>query len=501
MANDTKQNKRHKRHAGVPTALVILLLVIAIVMGGLAGFAVARRTAPADNRLQEANERIIELENTLTLMGFPLDGDPNDWVFDDKATSNPASELAGVQGDDKAEEESVLWSDEGEIVTGELSDEADSVVLAEYDGGQLLSTDVIPVFNDQLAAQIFAGYSAEEVSESVLQSVLSSMVGERLVAQKAKEMGLDAVTDEDMQNIRAKADEAYRARIAYYAPFVKKDGMSQSQIDAAAEAYMKETEGATRESILEELMRQLPIEKYKEAITADVTLSDDEVSAYYQERLADQKASYDEYPEEYEYAHIDGTTILYNPEGYRAVRNLLLPFADSAQAEEAASLLSQIAALNPEKDAEEIRGLEAKLEPLYKPMEDIAAKIGDRLKAGESFLSLMDEYGQDELMQSEPLRTEGYYISDKSFLFSTEFIEGTMILERPGQVSTTLRSTAGLHMSEYVRDVPPGEVPLSDVFEAVKAEALDLRKNTYYEERVADLLDGANVKYYPERLH
>ena len=501
MNTNPKQVRRHRRRGGgVPTALVVVLLVISILMGGLVGFAIARRTAPADSRLQQANERIIELENTLNLIGFPMDGDPNEWVFDDNAPqSDAASELAGMM--ESAEEvDNALWSDEGELLTGELKDDGDPVVVAEYDGGQVLSTEVIPEFNDQLSAQIFAGYSAEEVSESVLQSVLSNKVGEKLVAEKAKEQGLDALTDEDEKRIQAQAEETFKEQIEYYSAFVAKDGMTPQEIQTAAEAYMKETDGVTRESIVEKLRRQLPIQKYRESFTKDVTVTDEDVAAYYQDHLAEQKSSFDEYPEEYEYAHIDGATLLYNPAGYRRIRNLLLTFDDDEKGEQAMDLMEQIAKLDPQKNAEEIRALESQLEPLYKPLEDKAAEISEKLKAGEKFIDLMDQYGQDEMMHNEPLRTEGYYISDRSYLYSTEFVQGCMMLERPGQVSTTLRSASGLHMVEYAGDVTPGEVPLADVFEAVKAEVLEARKNAVYEQHVSELLDGAGVKYYPERL-
>ena len=499
MANDVKQSKRRRHRAGVPTALVIVLILIAVLMGGLVGFAIARRTAPVDDRLQQANERIIELENTLMLTGFPIDGNPESWVFDDNAASNGAADLAGETGEAQ-DGESELWTDDGDLLTGALKDDGDPVVVAEFNGGQLMSTDVIPEFNDQLTARVFAGYSADDVAESVLQEVLSSQVGRRLVAIKAHEAGLDQLSDEDNRKIEAEADRLYKEQRSYYTAFVSQEGMSQQEIDAAAETYMKDTDGVTRESIVQTLRDALPIQKYREQLVKDVTVSDQEVQDFYRERLAEQKASFDKYPEEYEYAHIEGATLLYNPAGYRAVRNLQLSFEDDAQAGEAEALMDQIARLNVEKDGEEIRKLEEQLDPMYKPLEEKAAEIAEKLKNGESFLSLMDQYGTDEQMQSEPLRTQGYYVSEHTFLYSTEFIQGTMILDRPGQVSTPLRSSAGLHMTEYVQDITPGEVPLEQVYDAVKAETLADRQEKYYQEKVAELLDQANVQYYPERL-
>ena len=499
MTNGAKQNKRHRRRGGVPTALVVLLLVIGIVMGGLAGFVIARRTSPVDDRLQRANERIIELENTLDMAGFPIDEQPGeDWVFDDtSAAINPAMDLAGAVA--LAEEDSV-WTENETLLSGTLSEDGDPIVVAEFDGGQLMSTEVIPEFNDQLTTQIFGGYSAEEVSGSVLQSVLTDMTAQKLVALKAAELGLDKLTDEEEKDIQARALADYQDQIAYYTAFVDKTGKTPEQVNADAEQYMREDAHITLESIAEELRRALPAQKYRDYVCKDITVTDAEVQAHYDERLAEQKESFTQYPEEYEFAHNDGQTILFNLDGYRAVRNLLLTFESDEDAEKAAALFEQLERLDPLEDGEQISAIDAELDPLFAPLEKKAAEIVEKLKNGARFSDLLAEYGEDALMDVEPVHSQGYYISDHSYLYSTEFVQGAMILEAPGQVSAPLRSSSGLHLVEYLRNVTPGEVPLADVADAMRAEVLKTRQDEYYEEHINNLLDQANVKYYPERL-
>ncbi len=500
MTNGAKQTRKHRRRGGVPTALVVVLLVISLVMGGFAGFVIARRTSPVDDRLQRANERIIELENTLIMSGYPMDGEGGeDWAFDDTAASiNPAMDLAGAAV--ALAEEDTVWSENETLLNGTLSESGDPVVVAEFDGGQLMSTEVIPEFNDQLTTQIFSGYSADEVSDSVLQSVLTELTAKKLVETRAAELGLDKLTDEEEQAIQAQAQAEYKSQIAYYTAFVDKTGKTPEQIDADAEQYMREDAHVTVESIAARLRGELPAKKYRDYVCKDITVTDEEVQAHYDERLAEQKESFTQYPEEYEYAHIDGQTILYNPEGYRAVRNLLLPFETEEDAEKAAALFDQLEPLDPLEDADRINAIDAELAPLFAPLEQKAAEIVEKLKNGARFSDLLEQYGEDAAMAAEPLRSQGYYISDHSYLFSTEFVQGAMILETPGQVSAPLRSVNGLHLVEYLRNVTPGEVPLADVADAMRAEALKTRQDAYYEEHVDNLLDQANVKYYPERL-
>lgn len=500
MANEVKHNKKRKqRSGGVPTLLVILLLVIAVAMGGLGGFFIARRTTPVNDELEKANERIIELENTLNLIGFPMDEDPEDWVFDDSTELSGAEELSGKSSDGKSDDLSDLWDDES-LLTGTLDENTEPVVVAEFDGGQLLSTEVIPEFNDQLTTQIFAGYSASEVADSVLQTVLSYKAAEKLIAMRAKAQGLDQLTDEDMAQINAQAQQIFDGQVEYYSAFVTEPEMTKEQIRAAAEKYMKDEEGITLQGIVDEIKADWPTEKYYKEMVKDVTVTEEEVQQYYQEQLAAQKEIYAQYPEEFEYDHTDGELILYRLDGYRAVRDLLIPFESEEDEAKAVALMDQISQLDPEADAQRIQALEAELNPLYAPLEAKAKEITDKLQAGESFMSLVDQYGKDEMMESEPVRSEGYYINDNSFLFSVEFIQGSMILEKPGQVSSPLRSPSGLHLVEYLSDVTPGDVPLEEVREPIEARALEARQRAYYDEQTAAMLEEANVQYYPERL-
>ena len=53
---------------------------------------------------------------------------------------------------------------------------------------------------------------------------------------------------------------------------------------------------------------------------------------------------------------------------------------------------------------------------------------------------------------------------------------------------------------EYLKDVAPGEVPLEQVSDAVKALALEEKQEEYYDEQISAMLEEANVRYYPERL-
>lgn len=490
------QTKKRRRKPGVPTLLVVFLLIIAVIFGGLAGFAIARSTDNSRMQLQLANDRIVELENTLTLIGFSSDTDDVDeFIFDDSGFSDSVDDLSNNFSDD----DGGVWND-ASLLAGTLTEPAETVVVAEFDGGQLTSDEVIPEYNDQLTTQIFAGYNAEDISDSLLQEVLSYMVSDKIIEEKAEALGLNTLTSEDEAAIAAEAYELYSEQLAYYSAFVSEDGMTPEAINEAAAEYLKTEEGISLESITQELKETWWAQKFYDYTVQNVTVSDEDVKAEYDALLAEQKENFTAYPEEFEYAHISGDILLYRLEGYRAVKHILIPFTNTEDEAAATDLMDQISQLDPSQDAETIMQYQAELDALYAPLETTAEEILNKISNGESFDTLIHTYGSDEGMETEPVHSEGYYVSSNTFLWSDEFIEGSMMLEKVGDISSPVRSSYGVHIIKYESDVAAGEVPLEEVKTQLQEETLSLAQSDYYEEQRALWLQSANVKYYPERL-
>ena len=497
MANNTSNDNRRpasrsrrRRKPGVAVSLVIVLIIMALLMGALAGYVVARRTDPHVHELQEAKDRVMELENTLTLIGYPVDEDvdPDQWLYESNIEANALSELTGEQWDDEED----VWDDES-LLTGTLSEDGEPVVVAEFDGGELLSSEVIPAYNDQLTNQIFAGHDADAVAEDTLNSVLAQLAGDKIIAARAQELGLTELTDADLAQIEARAAENYESQLADYIAFVGSADRDTAAQELAADG------GITLDSITAQLKQNWWSQKFYDYTVKDVTVSDDEVQAYYDALLARQKEAFAATPEDFEYAHQMGETIVWRPEGYRAVRDILIAFESDADSERAADLLDDLEMIDEDPDA--LAETQSALNTLYAPLEKKADEAQQKLAGGAAFADLMDEYGCDELLKREPMRSQGYYVTDTSFVNSVEYVEGSMMLEQPGQVSAPLRSAFGVHLVEYIGDVTPGDVPLSEVQDAVRADALKAKQAEYYAQQRQALLEDAHVKYYPERLH
>ena len=485
-------HRRRRRSRGVPTALVVFLLILALGAGAFCGFSIARMKSSDREALAAANARINELENKLTMIGYV---DDPEFIFNDQEPTNGLADLAGTL----SSEDEGIWS-EPNILSGLISEDATSVVVAEFDGGVLYSDEVIPEYNDQLAAKAFAGLSTSDTGD-LLMDVLTYKVGEKIVATRASELGFNELSDEELAQVRSEAEQIYEDQIAYYSAFVAQQDMNDDEIRAAAIAYL-DNEGVNLDSLIEDQKNTFWTQKFFDYTVKDVTVSEEEIQAHYDAVLSDQKETFDQYPEAYEYAQLSGEVLLYNLPGYRAVRDILLPLTEQDDILKVTELQAQLESMDPMTQAEQMMAIQSQLDEIFAPLEETAQDVLGQLENGAAFEDMMDQYGADELLTDEPLRTEGFFISNNSFLnaYSSEFIEGSMILEEPGQVSMPLRSPMGLHIVQYVRSVPEGEVPLADVYDSIRDEALSLKRASYYEEQLTTLLESAHVKFYPERL-
>lgn len=488
---------RRRRPRGVPAALVAVLLVIAIFFGGLVGFVVANKTNSFRAQLDSANARITELENILTMMGFSEGiSDPGDFIFDDSGLDDEAIDLSG----DVIDDSSILWNEDG-LVSGMLEETGEEVVVAEFAGGQLLSSEVINPYNDQLATEAFGYGDADVDAGETLQMVMETLVADKICYLKAEEMGLTTLTEADNQAILESCEYDFKEQMDFYRDSVDITGMTDEEADAAVAAYLDSEIGITLEAMIEEATQAYWRTKLFDEVTKGVTVTPEEVQTAYNELLADQKQRFAEYPDDYEFAIMSGETIAYNLEGYRYVKHIMLTFDDPDVATQVEDLYYQISELDPEADFEQITALQEQLNGYYTDLDAEAEAIVAELNAGADFEALIEKYGEDEAMDYEPVKSLGYTVSAVSVsAFSDEFIEGSMMLENVGDVSVPIRSVGGVHIIKYIGDAVPGDVPLDSIRSIIEAEVLAEKQEIAYVEQEAQWITAANAVYYPERL-
>lgn len=128
----------------------------------------------------------------------------------------------------------------------------------------------------------------------------------------------------------------------------------------------------------------------------DVSLTDEAVSQEYDARVAADQEAFAADLSQYEDAVNSGATVYYTPEGFRAVKHILLLPSEEAQTE-LDSLNSQLSAAETDEDKAEIQ---AQIDAIFAEMEPTVEEIYARIEAGEDFDALIEEYGQDPGMQS-----------------------------------------------------------------------------------------------------
>lgn len=466
-----KTKKRKKR--GMPLRLAALLMIITMLFGIVVGYAVGRATGAA--RLSAAQKRIDELARYTEESGrSQID------VFTDNLSAENREALADLAG------LNVPAGDNNIFLGGDSFDgisesaETDPVVVAEFNGGTLMSDEVSRRYNAELTGYVFSGYTEDEVAGDLLNRVMQEMVMERVMQLQAEKLGLYELTGADMQDIEAAAQAEYAERIEQYASFVYVDGMTDAQTGDAAAAFLLEAEGVSLESIRAGLEKTWWQKKLCDSVTVNVQPDSSAILAAYNEKLSEQKERFSASPAAFEAAQAEGEVILYNLAGYRAVKPLVLRPDDPAVLRDAAT---------PEE-----------LDAAYAPLEERAQEILGWIASGDSFDYLLSHYGQDEGMKTVHLKDMGYYVSASSTRWDETVIQAAMALAAPGDISAPIRGGDGLYILQYAGNVPGGEVDMAKVYDAVIADAITADRNAAFEAQKEAWLAEADVKYYPERM-
>lgn len=420
----------------------------------------------------------------------------------------------------------------------EIDQEMDMAeVVAEVGGVKITKGEVLDVYNYQVEYMnyMYSYYGMGEMSasdrEELKDDVLEYYIEAELIRQKADEMGLSNLSEEEYAEADKEAEEYFEEMITEHSAHVDTEGMTDEEARAAVIAHM-EAEGTTLEIVKETYRETHEAELVREQVIADVAVTEEEVQAAFDEQVAADEQSYSASAYLYElYNTYEDHIITWNPEGYRTVKHILFKLTDeqSAALNELNSSLNEVeealAALEsgeeaaatdaeatdeaePAKTADELNAEKAELEQQIadKKAEVLASfkeKTDDvyaRLEAGEKFDDLMDELGEDPGMQSEPSKTKGYFVCETSSTWDANFRDAAMALEKVGDVSEPVLSTSGVHIICYHSDVVPGAVELDSVRDALTEQVLSAKQDEAYQAQYDEWYAAANVKKYPKVL-
>jgi len=406
---------------------------------------------------------------------------------------------------------------------------ADTVV-ATLGGENLLWSDVEVSYNS-LVNQYGAYYDmADPANVQLFQAVaLDNALIEKLLNQKAVEMGVSELSAEEIAEAENAAQVDWSVAvddyIAYFYPDMTADSGADEIAAAEAEAAAYYAEGGyDLETLTEEYKKYMVLDKVQSAIIQDAAVTDEDVENLYQQLVAADKelyendvAAYMAYNSQVDmmamYAAMYGSEnemdyAWYKPEGFRAVRHILLPIDEElmntytdlqARYEE-----QQVVSEEEEPDTTEAP---VTLEQVNEAKAAIFASVADKIKEinqkhvdGVDFDELIAAYGVDANGNpSDPgMNSNPYYevCAASDSVYVAEFVEASMSIPEVGGISAPYLSSFGIHIVKYLHDIPGGPVEMTAAQrEAKRAQLLYEKQNELYSAAVDQWMAEAQVEY------
>jgi len=409
---------------------------------------------------------------------------------------------------------------------------ADTVV-ATLGGENLLWSDVEVSYNS-LVNQYGAYYDmADPANVQLFQAVaLDNALIEKLLNQKAVEMGVSELSAEEIAEAENAAQVDWSVAvddyIAYFYPDMTADSGADEIAAAEAEAAAYYAEGGyDLETLTEEYKKYMVLDKVQSAIIQDAAVTDEDVENLYQQLVAADKelyendvAAYMAYNSQVDmmamYAAMYGSAndmdyAWYKPEGFRAVRHILLP-VDEELMNTYTDLQARFEEQQTETESAETETAETTEAPvteeqvneakaaIFASLADKIEEINQKVVDGADFDELITTYGvnADGTASDPGMASNPYYevCAASDTVYVKEFVEASMSIPEVGGISAPYLSSFGIHIVKYLHDIPGGPVEMTDAQRQAKyEELLYIKQNDLYSAQVEAWLTEANLQY------
>lgn len=420
----------------------------------------------------------------------------------------------------------------------------DDTVLATVNGAAITWADLKGSYESLV--QTYGTYYDMAKAENVdlFRAVaLENEINEMVLLQQAKANGFDQLTEEERAELITAADSDWDLAINNY---IEQNALlteesseeEKAQAKAAAEAYYFEL-GYTQEILRDEYLKYDLFDRIEKLMTQDATVTDEEIEADYQAKVAADKALYENDLSAYlayngsvdqmeMYAQLYGTEnemdyAWYRPAGFRAVKHILLAVDETLMSkykdlqsrleeqmdDEASAVQDSEPVSETTADA---TAADATPEPTQEPVTqadvdsakaDILASLADKIDEinqkiadGVSFEELITTYGVDPGMSAEPYQTNGYEVAQASTNYYPEFVDAVFSVNNIGEVSAPYLTDVGVHIVKYIGDVAAGAIEMTaEQREAKRATLLDAKKSDLFSEKLEAYLSAASITY------
>ena len=381
---------------------------------------------------------------------------------------------------------------------------SDDVLASAYNGAVTVLKSEIQDEYDQMLSQYVAyyaqyGYSVDEydteLQASVAQETVQTKLSTSIVRHYAAQNGYE-LTEEKKTELAAQVKTALDNTREYLESYLSASGFTGDELNAAVEEQMAQA-GYTEETLMDSAELNDVLNFLYERATADVTVTEDEVKAAFDEKVAKQKESYtsvDAFVNDY----VNESEILYTPENVRLMECIFVASVegeateDEATADEATEdeATADEATVSEATVSEATAGEAADIASLtgYAKAKAIAAAIA----GGADFEETMKAYTEDGSTEEQMLR--GYPVAENSTTYGEEFMAGAMALEHVGDVSDVIVTDYGYFILRYAKDLESGEADFEARKETETEETLTNKKNDAYSAFIDNILDEADIQ-------
>ncbi|MGI6175507.1 MAG: peptidylprolyl isomerase [Christensenellales bacterium] len=365
--------------------------------------------------------------------------------------------------------------------------------------------------SDDPAVQYTVRNLKQETFDNFVQSII--------ILQKAKELGFDALSEEDqnsaMETYESIIQSNYDSYAGRYAELLEIDP------DFDAEAAGKQDfidylaqEGRTPESMQQDYLDNAAKTALQQSIQDSIEISDEEIQSYYDKLLLAQQLSYDfdstaEENEEAKQARdaaveaaglsatpsfandydADGAMILYYPD----TRAVLVTHILIEMEQEDKDKYNEAYSLYAGEELEQI------LEEAYTRIKPKAEEALAKVEAGEDFEELIKTYGADA-GQLNYLERGGYVVTADSNQVEP-FKAAALALKKVGDHTGLVQTTYGYHIIMLNEILPQKEVvPLGEFEEQIRTQLASEKSAALWEEKVAQWVEEAEIELYEDVL-
>ena len=371
---------------------------------------------------------------------------------------------------------------------------SDDVLASAYNGAVTVLKSEIQDEYDQMLSQYVAyyaqyGYSVDEydteLQASVAQETVQTKLSTAIVRHYAAQNGYE-LTEEKKTELAAQVKTALDNTREYLESYLSAYGFTGDELNAAVEEQMAQA-GYTEETLMDSAELNDVLNFLYERATADVTVTEDEVKAAFDEKVAKQKESYasvDTFINDY----VNESEILYTPENVRLMECIFVASVEGEATEDEAT--ADEATADEATVAEATAGEAADIASLtgYAKAKAIAAAIA----GGADFEESMKAYNEDSSTEEQMLR--GYPVAENSTTYGDEFTAGAMALEHVGDVSDVIVTDYGYFILRYAKDLESGEADFEARKETETEETLTNKKNDAYSAFIDTILDEADIQ-------